>query len=101
MGIFYTIVLVFVILVLISFSVTWAIVIQEPPELPPPVQTTKSGLNMTCVLGDKNTCSEGLSCVDYGTGLYGVCKTSLGQPCTTLNQCTPSAIVCNGVCSSS
>lgn len=99
-----------VILALVAIIVLLVVIVvtrRVRPDLIAVRQEVKMGLGAPCVASSSSTllysnqnCDIGLTCDDSGFGTEtGICKVSLGQPCSTLADCTADAHVCSfGVC---
>lgn len=104
----YIIILIVVFLIFIIIIIIWVIILRMKRESISKPQTTNAGYGSRCsikpidvpTIYDPQQCSEDLTCVQYDINSnWGICKTSLGQPCNTLNQCVPNAVICLNVCS--
>lgn len=83
----------------------WTNTLDNAPDFPPAPNYTKAGLGMKCTLEPEeqtlNTpqdfnlteCMQGLICVN------GFCFRDMNEPCNSLAECTPEAIVCDKKCS--
>ncbi len=86
--------------------VAWTTVVQTPPEYPPAPIYSLTGFGMKCsdepvpeTTNNPNTyipppCSIGLIC--HG----GFCLKDIGTSCSSVFECVPGTVVCNGYCSS-
>lgn len=117
----YCIIIVIVVVTMIGIAIVWSIVLGSKPEVPTPPGFTQAGYDMRCIVGDApptsgnvpsiytpQPCGVGLTCVQYNNSeqapigqTWGVCKKSIGEPCITVTECVPSALVCATVCSRS
>jgi hypothetical protein len=107
----YTI-LAIILVVTIVLVIMWSLSIQTVPTYATAPQYTKAGFGSRCSVtqpatGENSpdqfqpqTCDTGLVCISATPGNTGFCIKDLGTACSTIFECVPEAIVCNGFCSS-
>jgi hypothetical protein len=96
----------------IVLVVMWSLSIQTVPTYAPAPQYTQAGYGTRCSMttpptGQNSpdqfppqTCEEGLVCISATNTSTGFCFKDIGTACTSILECVPQAIVCNGYCSS-
>ena len=111
-NIFILIFIIILIIIVVYFIFSWGAIIKRKPSIIGSTTYMKPGLDMRCSFTDTSTvsffpedyvpgtCDVGLKCVQYNPDLNeGICKRSIGAPCTVLWDCEPNALYCTGFCS--
>lgn len=113
----YSIFIVIIFIIFLVIAITWSIILKTPTIDATPSQLTFAGYSSRCLLPKNNLtsdlnflpahyppspCAEGLTCVQNSESTeYGICKVSTGELCTSVIQCVPGTVLCNGICLSS
>ena len=107
----YVIIVIIFFIVIFIIILSWIYVLKTPPNIQniPQITYSKSSYGMRCSLDNVKTssinlpsdytpqhCDIGLSCINYGKQYY--CKVAIGYECTNLEECTPLATKCDGIC---